>query len=103
MGWNKYSTGTRYDSTSGHVVAIRQLTQKKVGLILFSKKYSVCDSPKNRGENEIPEHKCVKNHDGTSKAMELRGIYNLFIQFWETKKCGSKQLLVMMIAQCNHK
>ena len=93
MGWNKRSTGTRYDSTSGHGVAIGQLTKKIVGLILFSKKCSVCDSQNNRGksQNEIPKYKCVKNHDGTSKAMESRGIYNLFIEFWDTKKCGLKQ------------
>ena len=95
MGWNKRSTGTRYDSTSGHGVAIGQLTKKIVGLILFSKKCSVCDSQNNRGksQNEIPKHKCVKNHDGTSKAMESRGIYNLFIEFWDTKKVWIKTIV----------
>ena len=46
MGWNKRSTGTRYDSISGHGVAIGQLTKKLIGLIMYSKQCSICDAPK---------------------------------------------------------
>ena len=95
MGWNKRSTGTRYDSISGHGVAIGQLTKKVVGIVLFSKQCSVCDAPKNKNKSvsEVPAHICVKNHDGSSKAMESRGIHYLFVDFWENKKVWIKTIV----------
>ena len=46
-----------------------------------------------KNKNEIPEHKFVKNRDGSSKAMELRGIYDLFMKFWENKKVLMKTIV----------
>ena len=40
MGWNKRSTGTRYDSKSGHTLLVGKRTKKVI--VFFSKYFSIC-------------------------------------------------------------
>ena len=55
---------------------------------LYSKCCTICENRKYKLEDAppIPDHPCVKNHDGSSKSMESRGIYDLFVDLWENKK-----------------
>ena len=76
MGWNQYST--RYDTASSHVFLFRVYCQKVLGLEVLLKLCRFCiqylNNNKNNEENEennnIPEHKCSKNYDESSKGME---------------------------------
>ena len=43
MGWQKRSSGRRYDSTSGHSFLIGLRSQKIIGFIVYSKKCKLCD------------------------------------------------------------
>ena len=42
MGWNKKSSGTRYDSISGHGLMIGGYSKKVIGFKRISKECSVC-------------------------------------------------------------
>ena len=46
MGWNKRSSGHRYDSLSGHAFAIGAYTRRIIDYIMFSKRCSICSSRK---------------------------------------------------------
>ena len=82
MGWNKRSSGTRYDSVSGHGIMIGGYTKKVIGFKSMSKECSVCsnfEKQKKKDEELVnpPEHECTKNHDGSSKSMECEAILQL--------------------------
>ena len=76
MGWNKRSTGTRYDSISGHGIMFGAVSKKVLSYRAVSKVCSFCDKIKSKkGEKaEIPAHECVRNHLGSSKSMESEAI-----------------------------
>lgn len=48
MGWQKKSSGNRYDSLSGHCFLFGLDNKKIIGMKVYSKVCSVCDSKKNR-------------------------------------------------------
>ena len=79
MGWNKRSTGTRYDSISGQGVMIGAKTRKVIGFKTISKKCGKCDRLRRSlsiAPNEaVPQHDdCVKNYDDSSKSMECQAL-----------------------------
>ena len=79
MGWNKRSSGNRYDSISGHGIAFGAHSKKIIAYRAVSKCCSFCSVfKKNNGENEVvEEHDCVKNHWGSSKSMECEAILHI--------------------------
>ena len=90
MGWNKRSSGTRYDSVSGHGLMIGAYTKKVIGYKSLSKECSVClklmrklgekkhdNLPEGEDEEKPEAHECVKNHQGSSKSMECEAILEL--------------------------
>ena len=46
MGWNKRSSGHRYDSISGHAFIIGAYTRRIIGSVVFSKSCAVCNQRK---------------------------------------------------------
>ena len=65
IGWSKRSSGNRYDSLSGHDLAIGVLTKSFLVAIVSSKLchlYSLAESD----NQEPPNHCCPKNYDGSS-------------------------------------
>ena len=69
MGWQKRSSGRRYDSASGVGTMVGQETGKIVDYGIRSKDCRICTIWTRR--NEIPpEHECFKNFSGSSRAME---------------------------------
>ena len=69
FGWEKRSSGNRYDSLSGRGAVIGAYTRKVLCYVVKAKKCSVCMSAA-RKNIEPPAHYCVKNHEGSSKSME---------------------------------
>ena len=76
MGWQKRSSGNRYDSPSGHMFFIGAITKKVVHYKLFSKKCNICQWAKKKNQQPRP-HPCPKNFDGSSKSMEAIAAHNL--------------------------
>ena len=65
MGWSKRSSGNRYDSLSGHALAIVVLTKSFLVVIVSGKLYRLCSLVESDNQ-EPPNHCCTKNYDGSS-------------------------------------
>ena len=48
MGWQKRSSGRRYDSSSGHAFIIGARIKGIIGMVLYSKACRKCDAAENR-------------------------------------------------------
>ena len=81
MGWNKRSSGRRYDSLSGHGFLLGCRTNKIIDSILCSKKCATC-SRYERQDQDLPTHTCPKNYTGSSKAMEADGLLQAYIDLY---------------------
>ena len=69
MGWQKRSSGRRYDSSSRHAFIIGGRSKVIIGIVLYYKACWKCDAAENRLE-EAEEHEFPKNFEGGSKIME---------------------------------
>ena len=58
MGWQKISSGRRYDSSSGHAFIIGARSKGIIRMVLYSKACQNCDAAEKRGE-EAEEHECL--------------------------------------------
>ena len=76
MGWQKRSSGRRYDSSSEHAFIIGGRRKGIIGMVLYSKACRKCDSAEKKGE-EAGEHECPKNFEGSSKSMEASTILKM--------------------------
>ena len=76
MGWQKRSSGRRYDSSSRHAFIIGARSKGIIRMVLYSKACRKCDAADNRGE-ESEEHECPKNFEGSSKSMEASAILKM--------------------------
>ena len=59
-------------------------TKKVIGFKIKSKNCKVCNQAK-KINLPVPNHICTKNHDRSSKAMEVDAILKLMIEFWDKK------------------
>ncbi|XP_062576921.1 uncharacterized protein LOC134267321 isoform X2 [Saccostrea cucullata] len=69
MGWQKRGSGRAYNSKSGVGTLIGNKSGKICGFGVRSKDCRKCSFHTNMGKTP-PEHKCCKNWEGSSKAME---------------------------------
>ena len=74
MGWNKRSSGNKYDSISGHGFLLGGNLRKILNYRCMSKSCTKCAIVE-RMKQEPIEHECPKNHQGSSKSMECEAIY----------------------------
>ena len=77
MGWQKRSSGRRYDSNSGHGILVGKETRLAIGLCLKSKICNKCTYGK---EHQV----CFRNHDGSSKAMEPQSILEMVVDLYDS-------------------
>ena len=70
MGWQKRSSGRRYDSLSGHAFAIGGLTKKVIACEVVCKHCQLCETRKAAGKEKDEAHECPANYVGSSKGME---------------------------------
>ena len=77
IGWNKRSSGNRYDSLSGHALIIGCLCNKILNVVVSSKICRQCSVARENGE-EPTEHVCTQNYEGSSKAMEKDAALTLY-------------------------
>jgi len=95
MGWNKRSSGNRYDSLSGHALAIGCLSNKILNVVVSSKICRLCSISNENGE-EPPEHVCPQNYEGSSKAMEADAALTLYKDIYN--KSGKRIHLQAVVA-----
>ena len=76
MGWQKRSSGRRYDSSSRHAFIIGERSKGIIRMFLYSKACQNCDAAEKRRE-EPEEHECPKNFEGSSKSMEASAILKM--------------------------
>ena len=74
MGWNKRSSGHKYDSISGHGFVLGGIKKKILNHRCLSKCCRICDRDT---ENQKTPHECPKNHNGSSKSMETEAIFQM--------------------------
>ena len=76
MGWQKRSSGRRYDSSRRHAFIIVAMSKGIIIMVLYSKVCWKCDAAEKRRE-ELEEHECPKNFEGSSKSMEASAILKM--------------------------
>ena len=69
MGWQKRSSGRRYDSSIRHAFIIGGRSKGIIVMVLYSKACRKCDAAKKR-EEQAEEHECPNNLEGSSNSME---------------------------------
>ena len=63
MGWQKRSSGRRYDSSIGYALIIEARIKGIIVMVLYSKSFRKCDAAEKRIE-EAEENECPKNFEG---------------------------------------
>lgn len=63
MGWQKRSSGRRYDSHSGHAMAVGTMTRESVWYWLMSKHCRICSISDDPGD-----HNCCANFDASASS-----------------------------------
>ena len=70
MGWQQKGSGRAYNSNSGHYLDFGALSKSVIAFCVLAKICSTCNSQKS---DVMKEHRCPKNYEGSSKAMEPTG------------------------------
>ena len=76
MGWQKRTSGSRYNSSSGHDFIIGGIIKGIIGMVLYSKAWLKCDAAEMRGEEAL-EQDYPKNFEGSSKSLEASAIIKM--------------------------
>jgi hypothetical protein len=88
MAWQQRASGNRYNSPSGHALFVGGYTRKPIAMIIKSKLCHYCTIWKQRnGNEEVPVHDCMKNHEGSSGAMEPIACLDLTVIMFRNKYC----------------
>jgi hypothetical protein len=80
MGWQKRSSGRKYDSNSGHAFLVGTRTRKPIARCLKSKFCRICSyhmTRKHLTNDQVPEHECTVNHEGSSGSMEADALIEM--------------------------
>jgi hypothetical protein len=87
MGWQKRSSGRAYNSPSGVGFLLGGYTKKVLCLSVFSKICATCTAD-TRANRQPTEHRCPKNHTGSSKSMESIGALQCVKELYDkTEDC----------------
>jgi len=107
MGWQKRSSGRRYDSSSGHAFLVGIKTRKPVSMCLKSSFCSVCCyhmKRHNLEQEEVPEHECVANHQGSAGSMESAALIEMIESLYYSNQVAVSKVITdddsKMKAQC---
>jgi hypothetical protein len=94
MGWNKRSSGVRFDSLSGHAVLYGVLTRLPIAMCSKSKYCSICSWwQKNKDGMDAPEHSCEVNHEGSLGSMESDALLEMVTGLWRNSVVQSRHVV----------
>jgi len=85
MGWQKKSSGRRYDSKSGHAFLIGLNTQKIIGVAVYCKSCARCTKAETKNKVAAP-HTCPRNYYQSPKSMEADGALLLVTEIFNQYK-----------------
>jgi hypothetical protein len=96
MGWQQRNSGHRYNSASGHALLVGGLTRRPVMIDVKSKLCSICYHWKKKHPDlelePVQEHRCPKNHEGTSSSMEPLSCLDMIIELFNRRKVVVKDI-----------
>jgi hypothetical protein len=94
MAWQQKGSGHQYNSQSGHGSLFGWYSRKIIGLVVKSKLCNFCNAFKKKSpeDMEVPDHRCWKNHDGSSGSMESSGAVQVLVDAFEQRKVVIKRL-----------
>ena len=107
MGWQKRSSGRRYDSRSGHAFLVGMCSRKP---IMMSVKITFCRKCAYyyKDDENIPViriHRCTINHEGGAPAMEAAALVDMYTDMYDRFKCALKAVVAdddtKMPVRCN--
>ena len=93
MGWQKRSSGRRYDSNSGHAFLVDSVTRRPIAMVLKSKICSIRCQHKPGSDVPVREHKCQINHVGSSGSMEPAAIKDMVVWLHDEKQVLVSKLI----------
>jgi len=87
MGWQVRSSGGKYGSSTGHALLVGTRTKKVLDSVIFNKKCGICTKHEKRTGSieKVRAHTCVKNYEGSSKAMEAAALVKMLQRMPEEK------------------
>jgi tRNA(Ile2) C34 agmatinyltransferase TiaS len=82
MGWQVLSSGGKYASPTGHALLIGAISKKIMDSLVLNKKCGVCTKQisSTGSSTGVRKHNCVKNYEGSSKAMETKALTTMLIR-----------------------
>jgi len=85
MGWSQKGSGRTFNSNSGHALYIANLTRKTIAKHVCCKSCKKCKTwyRHRESDEEVPEHECVKNYDGSSGSMEPEAMLEMFKSLYD--------------------
>ena len=93
MGWQKRSSGRRYDSLSGHSFLVEASSRKPVAFTLRSKFCSICSRHNNDTGTPVRAHTCTINHEGSSGSMEPLAILDMVVSLYDKHRVLVKTII----------
>ena len=80
MGWSQKGSGRTFNSNSGHAMFIANLTRKPIAKYICCKSCKKCKTwyRHHAADEDVPEHECVSNFDGTSGSMEPEAMLQMY-------------------------
>ena len=85
MGWQKRSSGNKYDSKSGHMFLIGLRLGKPIGYQCVSVACRTCENAK-KNNREASHHFCPCNYEGSAKSMEASSARHLIKELCEESR-----------------
>ena len=80
MGWQKKGAGCNYNNNYGHTYLIGCRTEKVIGMLVYSKKYTICDDIAKYSLPEDEEHDFSSNcRSGLSNSMEAIAAFYMVV------------------------
>jgi len=80
MGWSQKGSGRTFNSNSGHALFIASQTRKPVAKHVCCKSCKKCKSwfRHHAQDEEVPQHECVTNFEGSSGSMEPEAMLEMY-------------------------
>jgi hypothetical protein len=91
-GWQKWSSGHRYDSGSGQTLLIGCNIKLVIARQVYSTFCDACATSAHLSKVATP-HKCVLNYTGSSKGMEATGAIALVVFIWNIARAWIQMLV----------
>ena len=91
MGWQ--CRRRTMDSLSAHAFLIGARTGLPIGARIYAKQCQFCETHEREENEEIPNHECPKNFNGTSKSMESMAAHELYTSLYTEEQVHAQWII----------